>query len=306
MVFETMGNQSASTRPPFLRLMIAIEDFSIPEGRTDLSVGPDDVPSGLCRQMRLNRNDATYHEASLDSTERVWDALGGLNGNALRRCGEIFYIVFNLDSKRWEILQSANIRLIPAVVNNCIGDGWHEVEITDWDERWIGEGSSSVSASVSDENDCNTCSVTGVDTDTVCESGSQLEIIRDVGNRTGEIVYAHTTHLLPMMVGGLIKMIKRTVAQTSCSSDSASASASDSLSASVSDLDFSDRIYDVVSPVFPIAVLPFPIFECCTDPCTGVQTVEMVQCNKAMVEGYWCEGPYLGCPNESASCSESV
>jgi hypothetical protein len=299
-VNEALGNQSANMRAPLLRLAIAVEDFTIPDGRTDLSVGPDDVPSGLCKFMRLNRNDSVHREENVNQTFRSWDTLGGLNNGGYRLAGEVFYVVFNQDSKRWEILQSATIRLIPAIVRGCLGYGWHEVEICDWngqpdltDESF--SVSMSSSTSVSDAGRCDACS--GVIQDGVCEDISDVDIDRDVGVGTGEIVWAHTTHLLPMMIGGMCKILKRTTT-------SSSSSVSTSGSISVSDAMIEDRIYDVVTPVFPIVALPFPKFECCTNEATGEQFVQMVSCTRVVTEGYECPGEIDPCP--VGSTSESV
>lgn len=98
LVNETLGNQSANMQPPLMRLSVAIEDFEIQPERTDLNT-VDDVPSALCKQMRLSRNDSTYREESISNTYRVWDATGGS-----KKLGEVFYAVFNRDSKRWEAL----------------------------------------------------------------------------------------------------------------------------------------------------------------------------------------------------------
>lgn len=311
MVYEALGNQAANMRVPALKLMIAIEDFSIPEGRTDLSYGPDDVPSGLCKMMRLSRYDSTHREDSGPTTERVWDAIGGLNNGPLRQCGEVFYVVFNADSKRWEVLQNLSIRLVPGIVRECLPDGWHLIELSDWDGRPTSESvsdsastSGSISESVSDAaGACDVCE--NVVADGTCEDMQSVSVDRTTGEGTGEYVYAHTTRLMPMMIGGLIKMLKKTVPSTSsCESDSASASLSASLSAS--DEDLTDRLYDVVDGVWPLLAMPFPKFECCEDPVTGATEVRMVQCNRAVVEGYECIGEEDPCPEGSVSASESV
>tara|TARA_R110000868_G_scaffold14671_9_gene68018 strand:+ start:1335 stop:2204 length:870 start_codon:yes stop_codon:yes gene_type:complete len=286
------------------RLAVATEDFEIPAERTDL-MDVDDVPSAICKMMRLGRTDSVHREEDNGTPFRCWDVIGGLNNGVLRQAGDVIYVMFNRDSKRWEVLQSAAIRLIPAIVRSCLEGGWHEVELTDWDETYDGPTglSGSSSASVSDDP-CDPCALVdtdiGADPPAACESIEDVVVERSTGNPTGEIVYAHTTRLMPMMVGGLIKMLKRNVTSTGSST---STSASGSIS--VSDDMIADRVYDVVDGVWPLIALPFPTYECCTDPVTGAQTVEMTQCTKAIVEGYSCVGEYIGCPIGSTSGSGS-
>lgn len=321
LVNETLGNQSANMQPPLLRLAIATERFRIPDERTDLPV-PDDVPSGLCKMMRLSRYDSVHREETRTNEFRAWDVLGGLNNAPMRERGEVFYVVFNKDSKRWEVLVAPPNPIIHAIVLSCLGDGWHEVEIVNWNgvPGASSSGSLSNSLSVSDENECDVCSLLpdmtvpvlgsasvsdSVDIDEEsCNSTDSLEIARTEGDRTGEIVYAHTTRLMPMLSGGMIKMMKRSIAESS--DDSLSASISSSQSLSVSDEISTDHLYDVVEGVWPLVSLPFPTYECCVDPDTGASEIRMTACNKVIVEGYACDGPESPCPQGTASGSESV
>jgi hypothetical protein len=299
LVNETLGNQSINQQAPMFRLAVALEDFEIPAERTDLEV-VDDVPSALCKMMRLTRNDSTYREEDSGTEFRSWDVIGGLNNGVLRQAGDVIYVMFNRDSKRWEVLQSAAIRLVPGIVRNCLDGGWHEVELTDWDEAYGGAtglaASGSSSTSVSDDP-CDPCSLINPNVDSEqadggCETIEDVPVERSTGNSTGETVYAHTTRLLPMMVGGLIKMLKRNVTSTGSSTSG---------SVSVSDDMIADRVYDVVDGVWPLIALPFPKYECCVDPVTGAETVVMTGCSKAIVEGYDCAGEDLGCSEGSGS-----
>lgn len=301
LVNETLGNQSINPQAPMFKLVIAAEDFRIQPERTDLET-VDDVPSALCRMVRLNRNDSVYRDENVGTDFRCWDVIGGLNNGVLRQSGDVIYVMFNRDSKRWEVLQSAAIRLVPGIVRGCLEGGWHEVELTDWDDAYGGSvgssASASASASVSDD-DCDVCTfisivVNDAEPGSGCETIEDVPIDRYTGNPLGETVYAHTTRLMPMLVGGLIKMLKRTVTSTGSSTSG---------SVSVSDDMFSDRIYDVVDGVWPLIALPFPQYQCCTDPVTGEETVVMTSCSKAVVEGYACAGEDLGCPAGSSSGS---
>jgi hypothetical protein len=138
MVNEAMGNQSASPRYQAIKMVVATEDFAIPETPTDLSGVIDDVPSGLVREVRLNRRSGVHADDNTQRPFRAYDVAGGLNGEL---CGgsdsasassstsssstsssstsssesavtvdsklqcDVFYVMFNQDSKRWEVLE---------------------------------------------------------------------------------------------------------------------------------------------------------------------------------------------------------
>ena len=306
MVNETMGNQSANLRKRLIRLAIAIEDF-IPAGeRTDLAEGVDDVPSGLCKWYRLDRKSGNHVEDTLSASFLCYDVIGGLNNGVLKSRDEIFYVIYNEDSKRFEILQAADIKLTYGIVRTCLGDGWYEVEISDWSETpFTASQSASVSSSASDDP-CDVCVIEPTEEvvgDTAaCDTIQSIDVSRNVGTGTGEIVYAHTAGLLPLLSGSHLKMMKRSPGAEA--SNSASASDSSSSSASVSDDVITDRLYDVVDAARPLVSLPFPHYECCTLP-DGTREVRMTRCDKAIVEGYFCTGVEDPCPT-SDSLSASV
>ena len=106
-VNETMGNQSANMRRPFMKLVEAIEDFEIPYEPTDLDVALDDVPSGMVRQVRLNKRSGEHNKETIGGPFRAWDVLQGLNYQSSKSTGDKFYVLYNEDSKRWEVLGQA-------------------------------------------------------------------------------------------------------------------------------------------------------------------------------------------------------
>lgn len=313
MVNEIMGNQSANLRKRLIRLAIATEDFTDAGTKTDLASGVDDVPSGICKWYRLDRKSGSHVEDTLSSSFLCYDVIGGLNNGVLRVKDEIFYVIYNEDSKRFEILQSVSFRLTYGIARTCLGDGWYEVEISDWNETPYTSdsvsASTSVSSSVSDDP-CDLCVIEPTEEvigDTVaCDSIQQVEVFRNVGNGTGQVVYAHTASTMPLKIGGMVKMLKRSANDTSSSSTSESASSSSSSSASasvsVSDDMLLDRLYDMVDYERPLLSLPFPHYECCTLPGGGTE-VKMTRCDRAIVEGVQCPGTDDPCPSSS---SESV
>ena len=326
MVNEQMGNQSANMRRPQIKLVVALEDFGIPETPTDIFGAVDDVPSGLVREVRLGRITSTHQDDVSSVKFLAYDPAGWLSGKVCAggsdsasasasasaststsvsdpaavstksEC-DVFHVVYNVDSKRWEALGGAvgSLRIVYGITRVCLADGWYEIEITDWAEEPPIDSNSlsaSVSASVSDDP-CDVCALDEqAEIDTTCESMGDVEVTRPTGTPTGEMVYGHTAETLPLAIGGLVKMIKRVTP-----------AASGSVSTSVSDTPITD-LYDIVDSQKPLISLPFPQYECCPLP-GGGQEVRLVQCNRAIVAGVMCIGPYTPCP-ASDSASESV
>lgn len=300
MVNELMGNQANVVPKKLIRLAIATEDFVDAGTRTDLATGVDDVPSGICQWYRLDRKSGNHGEDTLSAPFLCYDVIGGLNNGVLRVRDEIFYVIYNEDSKRFEILQSVSFRLTYGIARTCLGDGWYEVEISDWNETPY-TGSSSVSTSVSDDP-CDLCAVAPTEVvlgdSAACDTIQEVASSQNVGVGTGQIVYAHTASLIPVLIGGLVKMLKRSTSGSSSTSNSASSSTS------VSDDIILDRLYDMVDYARPLLSLPFPHYECCTLS-DGSQEVKMTRCDRAIVEGVMCQGVDDPCPT-SDSLSASV
>ena len=316
MVNEQLGNQSANMRRPQIKLVVALEDFGIPAEPTDIPGVIDDVPSGLVREVRLGRITSTHHDDVSSVKFLAYDPAAWLSGtlctagssststsgsvsdpaavSTKSEC-DVFHVVYNVDSKRWEALGGAvgSLRIVYGIARVCMDDGWYEIEITDWSEEPT-TASSSVSSSVSDDP-CDLCPTDAEwAADTECETMQAVEVIRPTGIPTGEMVYGHTAETLPIFIGGLVKMVKRVTTL-----------AVSSASTSVSDTPITD-LYDIVDSQKPLISLPFPQYECCVLP-GGTQVVEMVQCNRAIVAGIICTGPYTPCDSSnSASASESV
>ena len=300
-------------RRSFTRLAVATEDFAIQSQKTDLAEAMDDVPSGLCQWFRLNKKSGVHEEDTLSTPFRGYDVLGGLNDQIQKVAGEFFYVIFNEDSKRWEILQSAGMKLKYGIVGECLGEGWYEVELSDWDEQppAVGSGSGSASTSVSasaSDDPCDLCLLLDMTEGADCESVEAVDAYRTAGSGTGHVVYAHTAETIPLKGGSLVKMIKRAAADSASASVSASLSASLSSSSSTSasvDL-ISDRIYDIVDSEKPLLSLPFPNYECCTLP-DGSSLFKQISCTRVIVEGIACVGPDDPCPSsDSVSASESI
>jgi hypothetical protein len=319
MVNEQLGNQSANMRRPQIKLVVALENFGIPETPTDIAGAVDDVPSGLVREVRLGRITAAHQDDTSSVKFLAYDPAAWLSGKlcqansnsaslstsesgvpevATKSECDVFHVVYNVDSKRWEALGGAvgSVKIVYGAVKTCLGEGWYEVDLTDWSEQPpVGSDSSSMSSSVSDDP-CDLCPTAEEFELDGCENLQEVEVERSAGSPTGETVYAHTAETIPLKIGGLVKMIKRVATVDS---------GSQSVSQSVSDDPITD-LYDIVDSQKPLISLPFPQYECCEYP-NGTKEVKMVQCNRAIVAGIICIGPAHPCDeSDSASASESM
>mgnify|MGYP003648107467 CR=1 FL=1 len=136
MVNETMGNQSALSHEAGTRLVVAKEDFTKDVQETDIYAIFDPHYSGKCMMMRLNSSGAAptglYEEEVYSREFRVWDPMALLTDASSKSSGDMFYAIYNKDSKRWEVLQVAAVgspRIFFEVVGyECISDT--EVELT--------------------------------------------------------------------------------------------------------------------------------------------------------------------------------
>lgn len=99
---EAMGNQVFNTSPSDRRLVVAIEDFSVPEHPTDFYDKIDKVPSAKCLMLRLN-SEADYQEETRSVPFRVYDPISKVNGSSTMGAGQAFWCFFNSDTKRWEV-----------------------------------------------------------------------------------------------------------------------------------------------------------------------------------------------------------
>ncbi len=289
MVNETMGNQSSLAHEPGMRFVTAVEDFAIVNAETDIYALNDPQYHGLCKMMRLNSGTTGLYEEEVHSEEfRVWDPIALLTASASKVMGDVFYTVYNKDSKRWEVLSAASSSLRPvrAITRACITDGWYYMELTD---EPVDCPSASVSASDS-VNECDICSITAFNDS---ESGfTQCDNIPESGRLTPEgngiFVNARDLRTVPLKIGGTV-LIQWT-GETCISSASASASASD---------DLLDRVYYVLTGEYEIIRIPHQVWECC--PITN--TIKMVECWSYITEGAVCPSEFDPC---SASASESV
>lgn len=284
LVNEALANQSANMQRRGLRLAIANENFDIPAASTDLvAAAIDEAPSASCSLIRLNRANGRYEEETLCLPFRAYDVLAALESAAYKSAGDVFYVGYNEDTKRWEVITSAGITIQTAKVRTCLGQGWYVVDFCDWNGAPYGD---SLSESVDDL--CDLCDeIEGYSASAnvqECETVSSVLVDREVCENIGQAAYAHTCGLLPLLIGGMVKMIRR------------GAGGSDSLSLSVSASESIDetRLFDIIDPCRPLVSLPFPVYECCVAE-DGSKSVQVVGCNHVIVEGVICDGGETTC-----------
>jgi hypothetical protein len=297
LVNETLGNQSANMRKPFLKLVVAVEDFSIQEVTDLAATAIDDAPSGLVSEVRLNRASGTHGAETLTTPFRAWDPVAGLSGafcdsesasedvdTAWKSACDVFYIAYNEDSKRWEVLSAGSSSVLPktAITRACLGFGWYRMELTD-NPAGCAPGSESVSSSVSDVDGCDICAIAEAEDPSPEATGcaNTPDSGRQTPTGNGTFVYARDLRVIPLKIGGeaLIQWTGET-----CSSSESSGEAVTS-----------NRVYYVQTGEYEIVRIPHEVWECC--PLTGEP--KMIQCWSWIVEGARCEGETDPCPSES-------
>lgn len=164
--------------------------------------------------------------------------------------------------------------VVDGLVSTCIGDGWYYVELADF----TGENPASP-GSVDPEvgADCDACDevdlgdiVDGISGD--CESVEDgITLNRTLPTGTGEFVYAHDTESIKLKSGGHVRMVRIHSGNEG-------------------------QYYAILSGQRELVKLPFPLYECCVDPVTGAQTVQMTGCTYVLVEGVKCGGGENPCP----------
>ena len=129
LVNETLGNQSATARHQQIKLVVAVTDFAISETPTDIAAHADDVPSGLVKEVRLNRRSGTHGEDASEKPFLAYDPVSSLDGFTCsassnstsnstsssasatvvtsKSACDVFYVMYNASSKRWEVFASS-------------------------------------------------------------------------------------------------------------------------------------------------------------------------------------------------------
>jgi len=105
MIGDAIGMQSVNARYLPQQMFIAAEDFNLATSPTDEYAKYDNIPSGQCYRVRLNRfavGDIGQAIATGSLAERVYDPIAELQGVSTITKGDIFYGFFNPDTNRIE------------------------------------------------------------------------------------------------------------------------------------------------------------------------------------------------------------
>lgn len=282
LVNETLGNQSANMRRPMIKLVTATENFEIQPSSTDLVTVTDDVPSGMVKEVRLNRGTGIHAPDFYSAPFRAWDVMSGLTdafcesastsdstdpvANDIAEC-DVFYVIYNEDSKRWEVLSFAgsSLNIIHGIVHRVIGKGYYEVKIS----TWSGETpdcdaiSNSTGNSGSDEDPCSICSILGLEEQIgssfqECDDALVVPIPDAQTTETSVIVLAYDCHSIyvPLQINTDCLMVyigDRNVENSG------------------SDSTDRERVYQIIQGYQEHIVEYNDVYECC--PVSGVWTL---------------------------------
>ena len=300
LVNETLGNQSANMRRPMIKLVTATENFEIQPSSTDLVTVTDDVPSGMVKEVRLNRGTGIHAPDFYSAPFRAWDVMSGLTdafcesastsdstdpvANDIAEC-DVFYVIYNEDSKRWEVLSFAgsSLNIIHGIVHRVIGKGYYEVKIS----TWSGETpdcdpiSNSTGNSGSDEDPCSICSILGLEEQIgssfqECDDALVVPLPDAQTTETSVIVLAYdpqSVHVpLKTLTDCLMVYIGDRNIENSGSDRNIENSGSDrNIENSGSDSTERERVYQIVRGYQEHIVQYKDEYECC--PTTGVWTL---------------------------------
>lgn len=291
-----------------IRLLYATQDFTY---RTTDAGTTDDVPSGLCEEVSLNRGSNSYEFDTGSRPYYVHDPISEFNLDSSITDGQVFAAYWNSDSKRWEVLKSGasgSQTIRHALVCRCIGKGWYVLELMDGlqlqppeeypycDE--ITSDSDSGSASGSEENiSCDLCDLPTNDGDLACpainyyeECGipeafdplrpRREESCEQVLTGNGTYVFAYDKRAVPLKENGQVTIAW--LGDTIDLSLSASGSASESANNQ-------ERLWVVLNGEYEMVTIPHEDWECCDD------VIKRVSCVTFIVEGVMCAGPEDPC-----------
>ena len=257
-------------------------------------------------------------------TFRVWDPLSELTGSPTKKQGDIFYIAWNKDTQRAEVMQATGIQIRHGLVGDCLGMGWYTVELMDCiqfeppDCENFDPYSGSDLGSGSGSGGTDGCDLCEVNPDDPCGEADGIpdlqlgcavaEVVTAIrprkeskcyplyGNNT--FVYALDKRVVPLKKGGMV-----TIAWfgDTCSGGSGwETGCGPAGSESASNPQTGDQLWVVLNGEYQTVSIPYEKYECCEDG-----TVKRVQCTMFIVEGTVCVGPEDPCPTSSGSGSGS-
>lgn len=280
MVGDKFGLHAAHHVKPDVILCVAKEDFKA-NSLTDNYRAIDKVPSGECLLLRFSATDGDYQEESGFKKFRVWDPLSIYGRNAQRvdpdnpysdpvsvKEGDVFYAAHNRHTNRIEVLSfsSSAIKVEEGLNYACIGDGWYEIELAEFNKT-PPESYSGYDGMVTT---CDPCSIINANQNVAenCESITAYDPPRTRPEGTGKLVFAHDTRNLVIKDRGHVRMLPIH-----------------------KNPDTGEQYYAIISAEYEMLKVPIKDWECCD----GV--VVQTACDFLLIEGTLCSGERWDCPS---------
>lgn len=175
---------------------------------------------------------------------------------------------------------------IDVLVGSCLGRGYYNATVAVWTPSIpvsSGSGSGGSGSAGSSAEGCDPCDALDTITDFECGDTGEPDIPRDTPTDTGVPCIIYDPFPLPLKQGKHAICALPGVPYTSGSGSGSGSGGS------------SGVVYKVLNGKYRTVVIPHEKWECCTDPNTGVQTVQRVACTSFITLGVACEEPPTPC-----------
>ena len=160
---------------------------------------------------------------------------------------------------RWHGRPGDAVQLIEGIVLGCIGGGWYEVQLAEWNSQPDETGCYTGNTDETDE--CDPCELLGLTPDNVNQACATREVFLNFKRPTGvgAVVFAHDTRRVPLLVGGHVRMLKTHLS------------------------DCGDQLYAIITGEYRMLAIAEPDYECCDGQ------VVQTGCKFYLVEGIECK-----------------
>ena len=170
------------------------------------------------------------------------------------------------------------------IPNECIGGGYYTATIAKWSPSVPDAGGSGGgSGSGSGPDPCDICEALESIPEFECGDSGAPDIPRDTPGATGGTVVIYDPYPIPLKLGKHAIVSLPGIPYSGGSGGSGSGGSS-------------GVAYKVLNGVYVTVAIPHEKFECCTDPVTGEQTVQRVECTTFIVPGVACLTDPTPCP----------
>ena len=159
---------------------------------------------------------------------------------------------------RWHGKPMEAVKPIEGIVLGCIGGGWYEVELAEWDVEPDETGCSGGNIESTDECDpCVLLNLVPTNPDVPCVTKPVMfDFKRPRG--LGIPVFAHDTRRIPLLIGGHVRMLKTHLSECG------------------------EQLYAIITGEYKMLAIANPDYECCDGQVT------QTGCTFYLVEGVEC------------------